>query len=230
MLTIALLSAFVGPVIDIQVNPTKDIDNFERHSLTSLEITCIDLNVCCFDALIVLRPYAHLRNGNCLSNALSSDFLQALPFHDSAMLSMISSLPCSALTKSSIAYHITNELAYSAAEGNAKLGFTTLFSLCKPYSNMLFAEVHQLVHSGQVRAVALASTEGLSCGSVAPALLMFQPVYVPCGTLCLGRIFNVLGATMDGWFQLNNSGLSAMHSAAGQSYVPVNALQSVTQY
>jgi F-type H+-transporting ATPase subunit beta len=56
-------------------------------------------------------------------------------------------------------------------------------------------EVQQLLGNGKFRAVAMNSTDGLSRGAVAYAT--FGPITVPVGKVTLGRIFNVLGTTID---------------------------------
>ena len=194
MLTNAFLSACIGPVIDIQMNPTAL--KAERFTMKQSELP-FTLDACVYDVAIVIRPATHFRNSVCVDNIDVAKYLQALPFHDSALLAAISSLPCHDSLKSTLAHQIALEADHTA-EG-ANLGFNSLFMQCKPFSNFLFAEIHQLCFGGRLRAVALATTDGLSTFN-SPALLTYQPIYVPCGEITLGRIFNVLGATMDGWF------------------------------
>ena len=52
-----------------------------------------------------------------------------------------------------------------------------------------------------MRAVALASTDGLSAGS-GRLLILFQPIHVQVGTAALGRIFNVLSSTIDSYLEV----------------------------
>jgi len=56
-------------------------------------------------------------------------------------------------------------------------------------------EVQQLLGDNKVRAVSMRSTDGLKRG--AEALDLKAPITVPVGTLTLGRIFNVIGETVD---------------------------------
>src|SRR5215213_4801708 len=60
----------------------------------------------------------------------------------------------------------------------------------------LIAEVQQHLGNDWVRCVALGATEGLRRGM--PAIDQGGPISVPVGPLTLGRIFNVLGQTIDG--------------------------------
>ena len=57
-------------------------------------------------------------------------------------------------------------------------------------------EVAQILGNNTVRCIALSSTDGLSRGIKAKDL--GSPVTVPVGPQTLGRIFNVLGQTIDG--------------------------------
>mgnify|MGYP003959614427 CR=1 FL=1 len=56
-------------------------------------------------------------------------------------------------------------------------------------------EVQQLLGGNKVRAVSMRSTDGLKRG--AEAFDLEQPICVPVGTPTLGRIFNVIGETVD---------------------------------
>ena len=63
-------------------------------------------------------------------------------------------------------------------------------------SDKIVAEVQQHLGNNWVRALAMTSTDGLRRG--APALDTGQPIAVPVGPGTLGRLFNVLGAPLDG--------------------------------
>ncbi|MDP3973880.1 MAG: F0F1 ATP synthase subunit beta [Candidatus Daviesbacteria bacterium] len=62
--------------------------------------------------------------------------------------------------------------------------------------NKLVLEVQQHLGEGQVRAVAMGSTDGLKRGT--PVTDTGSPISVPVGEEVLGRLFNVLGETVDG--------------------------------
>ena len=59
----------------------------------------------------------------------------------------------------------------------------------------LFGEVQQHLGGNRVRAVALGSTDGLVRGT--PIIDTGGPIAVPVGTNTLGRVFNLLGHTID---------------------------------
>ena len=67
--------------------------------------------------------------------------------------------------------------------------------ISRPDGSTLVAEVQQHLGDDRVRAVALDTTDGLSRGS--DAVDTGGPISVPVGPQTLGRIFNVLGETID---------------------------------
>ena len=66
----------------------------------------------------------------------------------------------------------------------------------KTEERTLWCEVAQHLGGGKVRAVALGSTDGLTRG--ADVLDLGQPISVPVGPKTLGRVFNLVGETIDG--------------------------------
>jgi F-type H+-transporting ATPase subunit beta len=60
---------------------------------------------------------------------------------------------------------------------------------------VLWCEVAQLLGGGQIRAVALDSTDGVQRGT--PILDTGSPITVPVGENTLGRVFNLVGETID---------------------------------
>ena len=68
------------------------------------------------------------------------------------------------------------------------------------YEISLTAEVQQLVGRNQVRAIAMSSTDGVQRGM--PVVNTEKPITVPVGEKTLGRLFNLLGETIDDGEQL----------------------------
>ncbi|WP_311146313.1 F0F1 ATP synthase subunit beta [Stomatobaculum longum] len=64
-----------------------------------------------------------------------------------------------------------------------------------PEDKKLIAEVAQQIGDDTVRCVAMSSTDGLVRGAAARDLN--GPITVPVGDACLGRVFNLLGETVD---------------------------------
>mmetsp|Transcript_107822 Transcript_107822/g.303812 ORF Transcript_107822/g.303812 Transcript_107822/m.303812 type:complete len:600 (+) Transcript_107822:291-2090(+) len=99
------------------------------------------------------------------------------------------------------------------------LGFAALFLLVKSYANCLVAELSQLWQGGVMRAIALGSTDGLSCFSCT-FLLTFQPVIVPVGRITLGRILNVVGSSIDPYIHLSlSSQFGPYHLVSAELFV-----------
>jgi F-type H+/Na+-transporting ATPase subunit beta len=74
-------------------------------------------------------------------------------------------------------------------------GIYNALEITRPDGSTLVAEVQQHLGDDKVRAVAMDTTDGLSRGS--DAVDTGGPISVPVGTQTLGRIFNVLGETID---------------------------------
>src|SRR5512134_2966144 len=70
-------------------------------------------------------------------------------------------------------------------------GSTDIFA----YSSRLILEVAQHLGESQVRAVAMAATDGLKRGM--PVTDTGQPISIPVGKETLGRIINVTGEPVD---------------------------------
>lgn len=78
--------------------------------------------------------------------------------------------------------------------------------------NTLVAEVHQHLGGGRVRAVAMGSTDGLRRGE--SAVGTGAPISVPVGKAVLGRMFDVLGHTIDGKEDVAAEKRSSIHRSA----------------
>ncbi|NER51507.1 MAG: F0F1 ATP synthase subunit beta [Symploca sp. SIO1B1] len=75
-------------------------------------------------------------------------------------------------------------------------------------------EVQQLLGDNQVRSVAMSGTDGLVRGM--EAVDTGSPIRVPVGPATLGRIFNVLGDTVDNLGPVNTEEKSPIHRSAPQ--------------
>jgi len=73
-------------------------------------------------------------------------------------------------------------------------------------------EVQQLLGDGQVRAVAMSTTDGLVRGM--EVIDTGAPISVPVGAATMGRIFNVLGEPVDNKGPVDSSETSPIHRAA----------------
>lgn len=75
-------------------------------------------------------------------------------------------------------------------------GFVSGFLSIKSYSSFLSSKISQLCYKGILRAVSLGSTDGISTWKCS-SLFCLQPVLVPVGRVALGRIFDVMGCSVD---------------------------------
>ncbi len=77
---------------------------------------------------------------------------------------------------------------------------------------LLVLEVQQQLGEGSVRTVAMSSTDGLKRGTAVADTA--APISVPVGKVALGRIFNVLGQTVDGGEEVKSEKRYPIHRAA----------------
>ena len=78
--------------------------------------------------------------------------------------------------------------------------------------NELILEVQQQLGENNVRTVAMGSTEGLKRGL--KVIATGAPISIPVGDIALGRLFNVLGQTIDGGSQVNSKEIWPIHRLA----------------
>ena len=74
----------------------------------------------------------------------------------------------------------------------------------KSYSNFVGSEVSQLCYKGIIRSITLGSTNGISTYEC-PFIYLLAPLIVSVGIISLGRMFNVLGSSIDSYFELSLS-------------------------
>jgi len=104
------------------------------------------------------------------------------------------------------------------------LGFAAVFLFIKSYASCLVAELSQLCYKGVLRAIALASTDGL-CTFSCSFLISLQPVIVPVGRIALGRILNVVGSSIDRYLDL---ALSSQFQCSANNSIS-NSISTVRQ-
>lgn len=157
-----------------------------------------------YDALIVLRPSSHLVDSVAVPSRMSSLYLTELPSNDSVIAGMLH-LTCAHLPSASAwssKLHETQHSASNITHTGTRNGMVSVYLLARSYANCLVCEISQLCYGGIYRAIALGSSNGLST-SKSKVISIFRPVMVPVGKLCLGRVFNVTGTSIDGYIQLS---------------------------
>ncbi len=78
--------------------------------------------------------------------------------------------------------------------------------------NTIVAEAAQHIGDNVVRCIAMSSTDGLQRGAEAEDT--GAPIQVPVGEECLGRVFNLLGQTIDGGEQVKGAEQWSIHRQA----------------
>jgi F-type H+-transporting ATPase subunit beta len=92
---------------------------------------------------------------------------------------------------------------------NALKASVTRTVLGESATEVLWCEVAQHLGGGRVRAVSLGSTDGLARGTAIEDT--GSPVQVPVGEATLGRVFNLVGETIDGRGPVATSALRPIH-------------------
>jgi F-type H+-transporting ATPase subunit beta len=202
------LSSCVGPVVDVQMK--AKIFSREKFMMTQLRpIMSVARDIflpSVYDSLIIIRPSTNFRDGTVIKNCMSnfSQYFVELPFNDSYFFALSHLIP---IDYKSQLQGVYSSLVQEVEDMNTRdivIGFASVFLFVKAYGNCCVAEISQLSYGGVLRAIALASTDGL-CTWRCTFLMGFQPVIVPVGRVGLGRIFNVVGAVVDPYMELTQS-------------------------
>ena len=202
------LSSCVGPIVDVQMK--AKIFTREKFMMTQLRpIMSVARDIflpSVYDSLIIIRPSTNFRDGTVIKNCMSdfSQYFVELPFNDSYFFALSHLIP---IDYKSQLQGVYSSLVQEVEDMNTRdivIGFASVFLFVKSYGNCCTAEISQLSYGGVLRAIALASTDGL-CTWRCTFLMGFQPVIVPVGRVGLGRIFNVVGAVVDPYMELTQS-------------------------
>ena len=202
------LSSCVGPVVDVQMK--AKIFSREKFMLSQVRpIMSVARDIflpSVYDSLIIIRPSSNFRDGTVIKNCMTnfSQYFVELPFNDSYFFALIHLLPVDYKSQLQGMYSSLVEEVEDMNSRDIVIGFASVFLFVKAYANCCVAEISQLSYGGVLRAIALASTDGL-CTWRCTFLMGFQPVIVPVGRIGLGRIFNVVGAVVDPYMELTMS-------------------------
>merc|ERR1712060_916084 len=188
----------VGPVVDISMSS-------QNHEIYQLQALWVSLGLtknlglpCIYDSLLLIRPNCSFREGIMMKNKLGAKrkFFEEISKEESPIMGIMAQNKglYSELNSNQI---LKNEILSNSLTGTA-LGLASALILVKAYANWLLVEVNQICYGGILRTIALGFTEGISSWKV-ETLCTFQPLVVPVGRSTLGRLFNVLGATIDAY-------------------------------
>lgn len=196
----------VGPVIDVQLRSSL----FSREKLMVNQVKPLVPNSSVavffpsvYDSLSVIRPLSCFRDGTVIKNKAADfgNYFNEIPYNDSYLFGLLH------LINSSYSLDYISNTNMELEDMKSReivLGFLSVYLLFKAYSNFLIAEISQLCYGGIMRCIALATTDGL-CTFGCTFILGLQPVIVPVGRIALGRIFNVMGSSVDGHMELAHS-------------------------
>jgi len=210
------LISCTGPVIDIA---TVNVDPASRE-LSKYLVGRNLYQPSVYDSVCIYRPLVSMRDGSVLASECEA-FVWDLFYMESFVSMLHSVFKGIAPTPNKEALDLISlELEYCASnELSLALASSGLF--IKSYANALIAEVQQIAYGGILRAVALAGTDGLDLVSTY-GHLTYQPLVVPVGRVCQGRILNCVGAPMDAYDDIVIS--AAYSSVESPASVVLNAL------
>merc|ERR1711972_804921 len=221
------VSSCVGPVVDISISTQK-------HEIYQLQALWVSLGIsknlglpCIYDSLLLSRPECSFREGIRIQNRLTSKrrFYEEINKEESLVQGIMA---CNKLAytklKTSERQGIKNEILANS-QGETAIGLASALILVKAYANWLLVEVNQICYGGIVRTIALGFTEGISSWKV-EALCTFQPLVVPVGRSTLGRLFNVLGATIDAYMGIDELPIYAEYKASMRELSPISQIGS----
>jgi hypothetical protein len=213
------VSSCVGPVVDISMKTQKH----EIYQLQSLWVSMgISKNLglpCIYDSLILIRPECSFREGIMIQNRLASKrkFYEELNKEESLVHGIMAKTKLEfAKVKSSMISNIKDEILANS-QGETSIGWAAALILVKAYANWLIVEVNQICYGGILRTIALGFTEGISSWKV-ESLCTLQPLVVPVGRSTLGRLFNVLGATIDAYVGIDELPIYADYPVSFDEY------------
>lgn len=205
MIIIGYVCSCVGPIIDIQLRAIRYICErialsvFFRIILFTRDIFQFSM----YDSIIVIRSLFYFRDGVSLAT-LSLYHLYIF----TAQLYLCDSVCSAVLRLLSLIYGLfIHPLVYIEGSqtyfiGCIIVGFASILSLIRRYSNTLIIEIHQLCYANIIRSVALCVTEGLDSWRCS-CLILLQSLALPVGKITLGRIINVVGSVIDCFLDLN---------------------------
>lgn len=153
-----------------------------------------------YDSLLVIRPTCVFRDSRLVANSFGTtdSHLTSLAFNSSYFLALIHLVPSTYALKM-LSGSVMRQAFRQASDlrlSQVLLGFASILLLTRSYANSLVAELSQLCYGGVFRSVALSTTDGL-CTYKTTFILGLQPLVIPVGNICIGRILNVLGSTQD---------------------------------
>ena len=152
-----------------------------------------------YDAVYLYRPLVSLSNGSVVeTNFAGVKELFNLDRFTTLSSTIHSCLAVPAANYKKPEYRELLKLELSQPRQVTMTALAAFGLFTKSYFNMLVAEVQQVNYGGSLRAVALATTDGLDLVSTF-GYYSFQSLTVPVGKVAQGRILNCVGAPFDAY-------------------------------
>ena len=156
-----------------------------------------------YDVVLVVRPAVHFREGITLSNTSRhlTKFLACLPQRESLLIALVHVYQLGNANEISEVLNVASEESLDLSNNGLIESLSSVFLFVRAYANWCCVEVSQVGFGGKLRGISLGITEGLSSWRVT-SYFTYQPLIVPVGRAVLGRLFNVLGSTIDPFLEV----------------------------
>ena len=199
---LGFVSSCVDPIVDIVVSSSAKKTGGSK-LLNLMGLTNSSFRPGIYDVVLVVRPAVHFREGISLSNTSRhlSKFLACLPQRESLLIALVHVYQLGNSNEISEVLSVASEESADLANTGLIESLSSVFLFVRAYANWCCVEVSQVGFGGKLRGISLGITEGLSSWRVT-TYFTYQPLIVPVGRAVLGRLFNVLGSTIDPFLEL----------------------------
>ena len=202
---LGFVSSCVNPIVDIVVSSSaKKTGGSKLLNLVGLTNSAFRPGI--YDVVLVVRPAVHFREGITLSNTSRhlNNFLACLPHRESLLIALVHVYQLGKSNEISEVLECAFEESLDLTNNGLIESLSSVFLFVRAYSNWCCVEISQVGFGGKLRGISLGITEGLSSWRVT-SYFTYQPLIVPVGRSVLGRLFNVLGSTIDPFLELTPS-------------------------
>ena len=199
---LGFVSSCVDPIVDIVVSSSAKKTGGSK-LLNLMGLTNSSFRPGIYDVVLVVRPAVHFREGISLSNTSRhlTKFLACLPQRESLLIALVHVYQLGNSNEISEVLNVASEESADLANTGLIESLSSVFLFVRAYANWCCVEISQVGFGGKLRGISLGITEGLSSWRVT-SYFTYQPLIVPVGRAVLGRLFNVLGSTIDPFLEL----------------------------
>ena len=199
---LGFVSSCVNPIVDIVVSSSAKKTGGSK-LLNLMGLTNSSFKPGIYDIVLVVRPAVHFREGITLSNTSRhlSKFLACLPQRESLLIALVHVYQLGSSNEMAEVLREASEESLDLSNNGLIESLSSVFLFVRAYANWCCVEVSQVGFGGKLRGISLGITEGLSSWRVT-SYFTYQPLIVPVGRAVLGRLFNVLGSTIDPYLEI----------------------------